>query len=66
MIEFVMSIPVSADDQLCQYPGLTRGLVAVLLYYDGQRCLVQVNFLLLDVLADRKENDCFGGKNDYK
>ena len=33
----------SAEDQLCQYPGLTRGLVAVLLYYDGQRCLVQVS-----------------------
>lgn len=26
--------------QLPNYPGLTRGLVAVLLFYDGQRSLV--------------------------
>ena len=29
-----------AEEQLCQYPGLTRGLVAVLLYYDGRKALV--------------------------
>lgn len=23
-----------------EFPGLTRGLVAVLLYYDGRKCLV--------------------------
>jgi nuclear pore complex protein Nup205 len=26
---------------MCQYPGLTRGLVAVLLYYDGRKSLIQ-------------------------
>ena len=30
-----------AEEQLCQYPGLTRGLVAILLYYDGRKALVQ-------------------------
>eukprot|EP00095_Tigriopus_kingsejongensis_P011855 maker-scaffold180_size281610-snap-gene-0.27 protein:Tk11855 transcript:maker-scaffold180_size281610-snap-gene-0.27-mRNA-1 annotation:"nuclear pore complex protein nup205" len=29
------------EEQLNQYPGLTRGLVAVLLYYDGRKSLVQ-------------------------
>ena len=29
------------EDQLPRYPGLTRGLVAVLLYYDGRKSLVQ-------------------------
>ena len=28
------------EAQLANYPGLTRGLVAVLLFYDGQRSLV--------------------------
>ena len=27
--------------QLSEYPGLTRGLVAVLMYYDGRKSLVQ-------------------------
>ena len=26
---------------MCDYPGLTRGLVAVLLYFDGRKALVQ-------------------------
>ena len=33
---------VHGEEQLPQYPGLTRGLVAVLLYYDGRKALVQV------------------------
>jgi len=32
---------VHGEEQLPQYPGLTRGLVAVLLYYDGRKALVQ-------------------------
>ena len=32
---------IIAEEQLCQYPGLTRGLVAILLYYDGRKALVQ-------------------------
>ena len=31
----------SGDEQLNQYPGLTRGLVAVLLYFDGRKAIVQ-------------------------
>ena len=31
---------LSGENQLPKYPGLTRGLVAVLLFYDGQRSLV--------------------------
>lgn len=31
----------SGEEQLCNYPGLTRGLVSVLLYFDGRKSLVQ-------------------------
>ncbi|XP_064627986.1 nuclear pore complex protein Nup205-like [Lineus longissimus] len=31
---------IAGENQLPYFPGLTRGLVAVLLYYDGKRCLV--------------------------
>ncbi len=31
----------SGEEQLNQYPGLTRGLVSVLLYYDGRKSLTQ-------------------------
>ncbi|XP_055955132.1 nuclear pore complex protein Nup205 [Patella vulgata] len=31
---------MAGENQLPNYPGLTRGLVAVLLYYDGRRSLV--------------------------
>ena len=37
---YVISLCFLAEEQLCQYPGLTRGLVAVLLYYDGRKALV--------------------------
>lgn len=31
----------AAEGQLPSYPDLTRGLVAVLLFYDARRCLVE-------------------------
>ena len=40
MVYFI-SLIFLAEEQLCQYPGLTRGLVAILLYYDGRKALVQ-------------------------
>lgn len=36
-----LQLLLQAEEQLCQYPGLTRGLVAVLLYYDGRKAVVQ-------------------------
>ena len=33
-------IPVPPFCHVSRFPGLTRGLVAVLLYHDGRRCLV--------------------------
>ena len=35
------------EEQLPQYPGLTRGLVAVILYYDGRKALVQALKILM-------------------
>ncbi|KAG1652512.1 Nuclear pore complex protein Nup205 [Nymphon striatum] len=35
-----LELLISGEQQLSQFPGLTRGLVAVLLYYDGRRVLV--------------------------
>lgn len=29
------------EEQLCDYPGLTRGLVSILLYYDSRKSIVQ-------------------------
>ena len=40
MIVCVYILFVSGDDNRPDFPGLTRGLVAVLLYYDGRRSLV--------------------------
>jgi nuclear pore complex protein Nup205 len=37
---------VTAERQLSSYPGLTRGLVAVLLYYDGRKALCDTLCLL--------------------
>lgn len=31
---------ILGENQLPNHPGLTRGLVSVLLFFDGQRCLV--------------------------
>ena len=39
--EFVaLELLTTAQQQMPQYPGLPRGLVAVLLYYDGRKALV--------------------------
>ena len=35
-----LQLLLQAEEQLCQYPGLTRGLAAVLLYYDGRKALI--------------------------
>ena len=35
-----MELLFSGEQQQPNFPGLTRGLVAVLLYHDGRRCLV--------------------------
>ena len=35
-----MSTCAVGESQMAHYPNLTRGLVAVLLYQDGRRCLV--------------------------
>ena len=35
-----LQIILNGEERLCDYPGLTRGLVAVLLYYDGRKTLV--------------------------
>ncbi len=32
---------MTGEEQLNQYPGLTRGLVSVLLYYDSRKSLTQ-------------------------
>ncbi|CAG5133814.1 unnamed protein product [Candidula unifasciata] len=42
---------MAGEQQLSNYPGLTRGLVAVLLFYDGQRSLVSA----LRTLAQARE-----------
>ena len=36
-----LQLLLSGEERLCDYPGLTRGLVAVLLYYDGRKTLVE-------------------------
>jgi nuclear pore complex protein Nup205 len=36
-----LQLLVRGEEQLGDYPGLSRGLVAVLLYYDGRKSLVQ-------------------------
>ncbi len=36
-----LQLLLRGEEQLSDYPGLTRGLVAVLLYYDGRKSLVQ-------------------------
>ena len=35
-----LQLLLSGEERLCDYPGLTRGLVAVLLYYDGRKTMV--------------------------
>ena len=36
-----LQLLLSGEERLCDYPGLTRGLVAILLYYDGRKTLVE-------------------------
>ena len=43
----------TGDDNRPDFPGLTRGLVAVLLYYDGRRSLVNALRTLLLALSGR-------------
>lgn len=43
----------SGEDNKPDFPGLTRGLVAVLLYYDGRRSLVTALRTLLLALSGR-------------
>ncbi|XP_046581767.1 nuclear pore complex protein Nup205-like [Haliotis rubra] len=42
-----MELLMAGENQLPNYPGLTRGLVAVILYYDGRRSLVNSLRILL-------------------
>ena len=42
-----LQLLLHGEEQLPQYPGLTRGLVAVILYYDGRKALVQALKLLM-------------------
>ena len=42
-----LQLLLHGEDQLPQYPGLTRGLVAVVLYYDGRKALVQALKILM-------------------
>lgn len=50
--EFVaLELLTTAQQQMPQYPGLPRGLVAVLLYYDGRKALISA---LKDLMQARK------------
>ena len=42
-----LQLLLHGEEQLPQYPGLTRGLVAVVLYYDGRKALVQALKILM-------------------
>jgi len=35
-----LQLVLSGEERLCDYPGLTRGLIAILLYYDGRKTLI--------------------------
>jgi len=41
------------EAQQSYYPGLSRGLVSILLYYDGKACVVHALRLLLQASAGR-------------
>ncbi|XP_018324440.1 nuclear pore complex protein Nup205 [Agrilus planipennis] len=46
--EFVaLDLLCTAQIQMTYYPGLPRGLVAILLYYDGRKCLVSALRILV-------------------
>lgn len=44
---------IIGEDNRPEFPGLARGLVAVLLYYDGRRCLVSALRTLILALEGR-------------
>lgn len=49
--EFIaLELLTTAQQQMPQYPGLPRGLVAVLLYYDGRKALISA---LKDLMQTR-------------
>jgi len=41
------------EAQQSYYPGLSRGLVAILLYYDGKACIVHALRMLLQARGGR-------------
>lgn len=48
MNEYVCAeLLLTGEQQQPNFPGLTRGLVAVLLYHDGRRCLLNCLKILL-------------------
>ncbi|XP_045195259.2 nuclear pore complex protein Nup205-like [Mercenaria mercenaria] len=48
-----LELLIAGEDNRPDFPGLTRGLVAVLLYYDGRRSLVNALRTLLLALSGR-------------
>ena len=46
-----LQLLLHGEEQLPRYPGLTRGLVAVILYYDGRKAVVQTLRTLLQSRA---------------
>ena len=42
-----LQLLLHGEEQLPRYPGLTRGLVAVILYYGGRKAVVQTLRTLL-------------------
>jgi len=44
---------VIGEAQQSYYPGLSRGLVAILLYYDGKVCMLRALRMLLQARAGR-------------
>ena len=49
----VLHLLQHGEEQLPQFLGLTRGLVAVIFYYDGRKALVQALQILMSGLVDR-------------
>ena len=49
-----VTVLISGETQMIHYPGLTRGLVAVLLYHDGRRCISTALRTLIQVREGRR------------
>ncbi len=43
-----LQLLLKGEEKMSMHPGLTRGLVAVLLYYDGRKSLVQALRMLIE------------------